>query len=55
MRILNLSAPALIPSGRPLRHPDAALPGIDWRFSPGMPPIQPGADSLLRSKSKPES
>lgn len=53
MRILNLSAPSLIPSGRPLRHPDAALPGIDWRFTPLLPSLAP--DVQVPPFPKPEA
>jgi hypothetical protein len=37
MRALDLTTPALIPSGRPLRAPETLLPGVDWRFAPGLP------------------
>jgi hypothetical protein len=53
-RTLHLSSPALIPSGRFLRHPETALRGIDWRFSPRLPVMAPGADEWLRSIPEPE-
>jgi hypothetical protein len=34
---LGLSYPALVPSGRLLRHPDFARTGVDLRFSPTLP------------------
>jgi hypothetical protein len=51
---LRLSSPALIPSGRFLRHPETALRGIDWRFSPQVPVMAPGAEGWLLSTPQPE-
>jgi hypothetical protein len=53
-RILNLSGPALIPSGRPLRHADTAQSRIDWRFSPLLPRISYGVNGPLLPLSAPE-
>jgi hypothetical protein len=50
---LNLSGPALVPSGRGLRHPETIMPGIDRRFSPLLPDLEPGPEALLLSRPKP--
>lgn len=44
-RTLGLHYPALVPSGRVLRHPEFARAGVDLRYTPAM--IQPGADPAL--------
>lgn len=53
-RTLRLSSPALIPSGRLLRHPETELRGNDWRFSPQLPVMAPGVEGWLLSYPKPE-
>ena len=52
-KFLNLSVPALVPSGRTLRHPETILPGIDRRFSPWLPNLESGAEELLLSRPIP--
>ena len=42
MRTLDLTSPALVPSGQPLRAPETLLPGVDWRFDPSLPLAGPG-------------
>jgi hypothetical protein len=37
MTSLDLSLPSLWPSGTRLRHPFAAVPGVDLRYSPHIP------------------
>jgi hypothetical protein len=36
MRVLSLSAPALMPSGSPGRHPETVHPAIDLRHAAGL-------------------
>jgi hypothetical protein len=45
---LDLSSPALWPSGTPQRHPELSGPGRDLRFSPWLPlspDLQPGSSN----------
>ena len=37
MRVLDLSSPALWPSGTALRHPETVVPGVDLRHAPFLP------------------
>jgi hypothetical protein len=37
LRAIGLSAPALLPSGRPMRNWDTLDPRVDLRFSPLLP------------------
>ena len=49
---LNLTSLALVPSGRILRYPDTAQPGIDLRYCPVLPPIQTDPTSLMINSAK---
>jgi hypothetical protein len=49
---LNMTNLALVPSGRILRQPDTAHPGIDLRYGPTLPPIQTDPATLIITSGK---
>jgi hypothetical protein len=53
-RVLNLSGPALVPSGRNLRHPEAIEVGVNRRFSPQLPILEPGTETIFLRVPTPE-
>jgi len=45
---LRLTGPAIVPAGRPVRHPEMNQPGIDLHFDPALVRVPPdNADLLL--------
>ncbi len=52
----SLSNLSVVPSGRPLRNPEALHPAVDLRFSPSLSRIETGpAGLLLREAGSPDN
>jgi len=49
---LNLTNLALVPSGRLLRQPATAHPGIDLRYGPILPPIPTDPATLMITSAR---
>jgi hypothetical protein len=50
-RALSLSQLSIVPTARPLRHPETLHPGVDLRFSPLLTPVEAEPAGLLITKT----
>ncbi len=47
IQAINLSNLSIVPSGRPLRHPEGVIPSVNLKFSPSLGSIMINAEYLL--------